>query len=500
MSKHVSEEQPRHITKADQPGIWGLIFIDDLNNCWARYASRNQAILTERIRYYRESDNGQWEAGAFQVGGAFMRYNENAVLVVKRLLQDTLFRLKKELGATGRRVYEIRDTWPSADARLTMTLDLAGMKLVYRADGAGDVQLQWTGHAEYEHTGGGYSWGAITQHYDKEKRTTLYYLPPPSNVALAAMQGSCATAAGMYSFLFDPVPASPLGADRPTGDLAAKSVDYLSMSFKRELFPEVAQDKPPADSNWATGLMVPPGSVVFTGGVYSEPSGYYVAGFLQPPALEASTRSTQAEAPLSITPMLRVVGTGAGKQALTLEPAGVTAQWTLAGSAVGTLEHDSGQWFYHPPAVANPAVTLEVNNKTDVPAVVRSTLAFPVAADVITARAGARSASSTFVTVYAQETHYFKARLRSGKVQLILCYKNRQGNEVEVPAANTKWAVKEGNGTVNAEGVFTSASRQPTPFTVLMAEDVDTTLLYWAYIVLALPTLEPEQMIDYING
>lgn len=500
MSEHICNNLCDHLVVTSRPSLWGLSFVDDLNSCWARYADQGHAIITERIRYYRETDNGQFEAGAFHMGGSSMHYSEQRVTVIKPLLQDTKFRLKKELGETGRRVYEIRNTWPSTDARLTTVLDIADIKLGYRRGELGGVQLKWAGDADYEQTGGDYSWAAIMQHYDREKCIALYQLPAPNNSALMGLEGQCIASAGLFNFMFSPGQASLAGADRSADEPSRRVGDYLAVSFSSELFPEVVQQRPPADSNWAAGLVVPPGSVLFTDGLYSEASGYYVAGFRQPALLETRGNDTLAEIPLSITPMLRVVGAGGAKQTLTLEPSGVTGQWAFTGSAVGTLHNESGQWLYQPPAVASPAARLEVNNKTKVRAVVRSTLAFPVAADVINAQAGARSATSTFVTVYAQETHYFKARLSCGKVQLILCYKDRSDNEVEVPAIHIKWTIKAGNGTVDAEGVFTPASSHPTPFTVLMAEDADAVLLYWAYIVLALPTLEPEKVVEYING
>lgn len=499
MSKHILSNQLNPV-ETTKPSFWGLVFIDDLNNCWARHASQSQTTVTDRIRYERITDNGQWEAGALQVGGALLHYDEQTVTVVKSLLQDTRFRLQKALGETGRRVHEIRTTWPSAQARLTIKISLDDIKLVYRKTEVDGIQLLWTGQADFQHTGGDYSWAAIMQHYDKGRRTTLYQLPPPSSAALMNMEGECCAVSGLFNFIFNPVQANAIGADKLNDKPAKRTGDYLALIFSRELFPEIAQEIPPFDSNWATGLVVPPGSVQFTEGFYDQDAGYYTAGFRQPSVLEARHRDAQVEIPLSITPLLRVVGAGAARQMLTLEPSGVTGQWAFAGPAVGTLGNESGQWFYQPPAVANPAATLKADNKTNVPAVVRSTLAFPVAADVINASAGARSATSTFVTVYAQETHYFKARLSSGKVQLILCYKDRSNNEVQVPATNTRWTVKAGNGTVSATGIFTPASSQPTPFTVLMAEDVDGMLLYWAYIVLALPTLEPEKVVEYING
>lgn len=498
--KHLAPDASSCDFSAKSPCIYAAISRDALNSLWARYASRQSTQVTERVRYYRATENGTWQAGAIHIGSAQMHYGQRDATVSKRLLQETVFTLKKERGELGRRIQEMRETWPPAQTSLSINIELAESWLRYQMIETDALQLHWAGQASYEHSGGDYSWSALTEYYDRQKSTRLYAMPRPQNSALADMRGDFVDRAGLLDIHFNPC-GGPGRASAPVAPPAVSTDQTFSLSFLAVYFPEITiEGQPPYDRHWACELAVPPMTVSFDYGAYWEALGYYLASYEPLGSRQALGASAQAEVPLSITPMLRVVGAGTPRQTLTLEPSGVTGQWAFAGSAVGTLGNESGQWFYQPPAVANPAATLKADNKTNVPAVVRSTLAFPVAADVINASAGARSATSTFVTVYAQETHYFKARLSSGQVQLTLCYKDRSNNEVQVPATNTRWTVKAGNGTVSATGIFTPASSQPTPFTVLMAEDVDTMLLYWAYIVLALPTLEPEKVVEYING
>lgn len=502
--KHTIENEQDPDGAADHqslsnPPFFGLFSKETLNLHWDRYHSSHTGKVSDKVSYEEATENGYWKFGAIDLGSASMRFQERDLLVNVPVLYDLGFKTRRQPGSSSQRVWDAHQRYPSTDAQLTVKLPFFDNPAQFHIADDGKLMLRLSKGTCIETVGSGYDSALLLKELTKRNGVRLPDTSPPRGTLRGELAGqfSDAGSAVMYTA------AESSMADGAKAHPNASEPVPFAIYFHDTAFPEVAQSKPPQDMNCVVSLFAPNETVTFRYGVYDSQSGYYGAQFGMASVFSAPVSVSLAAQKPSITPLLRQVNPGDEKQALTLEPSSANAQWAFEGSPVGKLENESGNRFYYPPPRLTPAVTLNENNKTDVPAALKADLEHPLYADVINATAAGQTATSTFLTQYAPETHFFKAHLASGKVRLAMWYtKWGATTPVEVSAAKTQWVRIAGNGNIDSNGVFSPASSQPTPFTVLLAKDVteDDGYYYWAYIVLPLPTLEPEKVLELING
>ncbi|MDX3740895.1 hypothetical protein [Pseudomonas sp.] len=483
-----------------QPSIMTVLSKPDLNEYWDRHASRKRNTLSEKIIYDEEAGFGIYKFGALDLGTAFMRFGEDLLLVVQRVLRYMGFRTRIRSGTITQRIYEINQAWYSdADVVVMMTLSAP---LKYTIDNEGSLTLRLPAGATIHHNGSGYP-KEMVDDLIQERGIKLPSAVPPTGILLGDTIGQFTDGDPLMLFQV-PAPSTPLSPDTLSvnGERLTGPVGF-GIIYQDTAFPELKQGHPPRDRDTAVSLFAPKEMIDFMNGAYYPASGAYSAEFALNSAFEATDSASEPAVPASIYPLLKEVYAGAEKQALTLEPATPNSQFTFDGEALGELKQESGSWFYYPPAPLDPAVILEVNNKTNVPAALSATVPeYPLVADVIKAQVGSQYATSTFLTPLFGETHFFKASLSSGKVKLTLFYSSFEHDEpIEVSAENTQWVRITGNGNIDKSGVFTPAADQPSPFTVWLARDIeDDHYYYWASVVLPLPILEPAKVLQLING
>lgn len=474
---------------------------ETLNLHWDRYRSSDTGQVSEKITYEEPVNNGDWKFGAIDLGSAWLVFHERDLLINAPVLHDVGFRTRRLAGSSSERVWEAHQRFPSVDAQLTVKLRLFDNPVHFYIADDGKLMLLLSKGTSIETVGSGYDSALLIEHLKKQNGIHLPDAPPPTGALRGELIGQFSEDGLGRVIGFDAC-QSLMVADAKTFAEPTTSMP-INISFSEDAFPEIAQNKPPQDMNCALSLFVPNENAVLTSGVYLPEAHDYVAQFYLRSAFSAPVSAALAAQKPSITPLLRQVYPGDEKQALTLERSNANAQWAFDGPSVGSLQNENGNRFYYPPPPLTPAATLEPNNKTNVPAALKADLEHPLYADVINATAAGQKATSTFLTQYIPETHFFKAHLVSGKVRLVMWYtKWGATTPIEVSAANTQWVRIAGNGNVDNNGVFSPASSQPTPFTVLLAKDVtkDDGYYYWAYIVLPLPILEPDKVLELING
>lgn len=481
--------------------VVGVLSRQIVNASWVDYARRNSRRVSEQVQYDRMVEGAIWRVGTLSLGAPCVTYNEQHITITNTIVKDSQFALRAVLGRVGRRVHEMLETLPASRTAFTVKVPLANGYLRYKLLEGSFLRLQWSGEALFEHTDGDFSWAALTEHYKETARVNLYGVLPPISPLLHDVKGSFKLReASLDLTLSSGSSELALGG---TNSLSAPETagDAGVLSFLSVLFPEVLLGLPPVDNAWLAGFCTPPGSLRFTAGQLIPELLLYWAMYDANSVADQYRHQAHVEQPLAITPRLRLVGVSDEKQALTLASAAANVQWAFEGAASGRLMSERDEMFYYPASAPTPAFALDSNNKTKREVALQSGPRTLISADVIKATAGSETAISTFVTLHTIESHYLKAELVNNKVRLLLFYDSWEG-EVEVRAADTRWTVISGNGTVSATGVFTPHPTAPSPFTVLLAEDTQdqARFHYWASIVIPVPTLTAARFVELTNG
>lgn len=489
---------------ADPPTLLRGAFNQQVVNAsWSAYAQRDAQRTSEQIPYDRIVEGNVWRVGTLAVGVPCVHYGDHDISLTLPVVKDSQFTFRAEMGRAVRRVHEILEVLPGADTTFTVKVPLANGYLRYKTLEGPLVRLQWSGQATFENSGGDYNWAALSEFYQTAARVNLYKVLPPVSPLLHDIKGSYKMLNGsmdlVLSSLLEEHPAvdeTPASAPAPAGVGDAGVLSFLSI-----VFPEVLIGQPPVDRGWLANFWTPPASLRFAAGQLIPEVLMYWAMYDVSSVASPEHSQALAAPPLSITPRLRLVGAGDEKQALSLPPGAPSVQWSFEGRALGRLVNEQGQMFYYPPNSPSPAFALEPNNKTRHPVARRAGAATLISADVIKATAGGQSATSTFVALHTTESHYIKAQLANNKVKLKVFYES-WGGVVEVPDAQVRWTVISGNGSMSAAGVFTPHPSDPSPFTVLLAEDTQdqAQFHYWASIVLPVPTLDAARFVELTNG
>jgi hypothetical protein len=479
----------------------GVLSREIVNTSWADYALRKSRSVGEQVQYDRMVEGSIWRVGTLSLGIPRVTYSEEHITIKNAIVKDSQFAFRSVLGRAGRRVHEMLEALPASSTAFTVKVPLANGYLRYNSLEGAFLRLQWSGEALFEHAGGDYNWAALTEHYKETARVNLYKLLPPISPLLHDVKCSFTLREG--SLDLNLLTGSAGFALGDTNSLVVPSAagDACVLSFLSVLFPEVLLGLPPADNAWLAGFCAPPGSLRFTAGQPIPDLLMYWALYDASSVADQSRHQAHVEQPLAITPRLRLVGVSDEKQALTLAPASANVQWSFEGAALGRLVNEKGEMFYYPPSSNGTAFALDSNNKTKSEVALQTGARPLISADVIKATAGSETATSTFVTLHTRESHYLKAQRVNNKVRLVLFYESFEG-EVEVRAADTRWTVIIGNGTMSATGIFTPHPTEPSPFTVLLAEDTQdqARFHYWASIVIPVPTLTAARFVELTNG
>ncbi|MNO85138.1 hypothetical protein D3C76_765010 [compost metagenome] len=274
--------------------------------------------------------------------------------------------------------------------------------------------------------------------------------------------------------------------------------EVIVFMFAQRAFPEVSQGKAPYDEAWIPSLVFPPPQLKRMDGSYTDALKLYGTDYYSPRQQFSPAEGAQPlKIALSLDPLVRVIANGEGKQEVLLNPGPDTASWVLEGDRLGSVGKEGSVRYYYPPAKQQPAVVLEVDNKTKRPAAVISSAPKRFTVDVVKATQGGGSAYATFATYYAPQTHYLKASLGNGKFKLSLWYFDAdQNKDVEVTESDTQWVVAWGNGSISRSGVFEPAPSNPSPFTVAWARDTtNSRLLLWAFTVIPMPLYTPAEAV-----
>ncbi|VVM98235.1 hypothetical protein PS623_03146 [Pseudomonas fluorescens] len=472
-----------------------------VNASWSAYAQRDAQRISEQIPYDRIVEGNVWRVGTLAVGVPRVHYGDHYISLTLPVAKDSQFTFRAELGRAVRRVHEILEVLPGADTTFTVKVPLANGYLRYKTIEGRVVRLQWSGQATFENSGGDYNWAALSEFYKTAARVNLYEVLPPVSPLLHDIKGSYTIRDDSMDLVLSSLSGEHAAVDETPASAPARAGDAGVLSFLSILFPEVLTGLPPVDRAWLANFCTPPASLRFTAGQLIPELLMYWAMYDVSSVAAPDHSQALAAPPLSITPRLRLVGAGDEKQALSLPPGAPSVQWSFEGRALGRLVNEQGQMFYYPPNSPSPAFVLEANNKTRHPVARRSDAGTLISADVIKATAGGQSATSTFVALHTTESHYIKAQLANNKVKLKVFYET-WGGVVEVPDAQVRWTVISGNGSMSAAGVFTPHPSDPSPFTVLLAEDTQdqAQFHYWTSIVLPVPTLDAARFVELTNG
>ena len=435
---------------------------------------------------------------------AYRASNDTLTLVLEqRALSEQEVALTTELGADAAWLRSVRKLAFPADRVWRIELNFTTLSerhtLVYKTLPRREITLAWEGAAEYSYNGGDTDKRLIAAHYDARKAVVLYSLPMvPLNPHLhdLLLKPSAFTDNLVRYGLFSPSTAD-VAAHASLWDVDAPSFDesLLTLSTMPQVFPETLLKRPPLDVSWLPSLLVPPATSAY-GHPHYDDSGLCMFHYV--PA-QAKVTQVAAQAP-SISPLISIVGSGFERQPLEIVASG-DVRVAFIGAAAGKLEQADGRHHYVPPAPPQPAVAYEPNCKTTLAPAIVATLAARSSVDRIEVSAGGQRDVSTFVTLYARQTHYLKCSVVMNALTFELWYYDVDlGRDAKVPHTETEWSVLGGNGSVTSRGAFSPDPSSPTPFTVIAGRDLgNTRVLYWAVTAVAVPLYTPTKFVTFFD-
>lgn len=482
--------------------VYSLVWYGLLNDCWKAYHAKSEFAPGEALLHNRQADAETRKVASFVFGHPLMKWSDGGLELHKRLLSEREVVLKLEPGSREVWLREIRDVGYDGSQILTIKASISS-SLAYRGEGV--VRLEWSAEPEFSFTGQDTLLLKLTRGYQAKKGIDLYSVGIPTNSQLRELIVSFqpfnqGTAMGInYNSTNLAVgEAQPRAFSSLPDRAGTAAMDQVIFLFAQRAFPEVSQGKAPYDEAWVPSLVFPPPHLKRKSGSYDESLEVYGTEYNSPrEAFPAAEGAQLQKAPLSLEPLVRLIANGIGKQQVMLQPGSDSATWVLEGERLGRVEQEDGAWYYYPPGRLQPDVVLESDNKTDRPAAVISSVPEKFTVDVVKATQGGESAYSTFAMYYAPITHYFKMSLEGGKLKLTLWYySSKMKQEVQVEDGDIKWAVASGNGKVSSTGVFSPAASDPSPFTVVWAQDTTSDfLLYWAFTIIPIPLYSPAEAV-----
>ncbi|MEN5217637.1 hypothetical protein ABE484_17390 [Pseudomonas pudica] len=482
--------------------VYSLVWYGLLNDCWKAYHAKNEFVPGEALLLDRQTDAETWKVASAVFGQPLVKWSDGGLELHKRLLSEREVVLKLEPGSREAWLREIRDVGYDGSQVLTIKASIVS-SLAYRGEGV--VRLEWSAEPEFSFTGQDTLLLKLTRGYQAKKGIDLYSVGTPTNSQLRELIVSFqpfnqGTAMGINyngtNLAVVEVQSPAFGSLPDRAGTAA--MDQIIFLFAQRAFPEVSLGKAPYDEAWVPSLVFPPPHLKRKSGSYDESLEVYGTEYNSPKEAFLAAEGAQLQkTPLSLDPLVRLIANGTGKQEVILQPGPDSATWVLEGERLGRVEQEHDTRYYYPPGRLQPDVVLESDNKTDRPAAVISSVPEKFTVDVVKATQGGESAYSTFAMYYAPMTHYFKMSLEGGKLKLTLWYySSKIRQEVQIEGADIKWAIAAGNGKVSSTGVFSPADSDPSPFTVVWAQDTTNDfLLYWAFTIIPIPLYSPAEAV-----
>ena len=486
--------------------IMAVYTFEDLNTLWSGHYTNSTSGL-EKVHFKQTVSQGrQWEEGVVHLAGVSPSYSEaNAsVILNKRIVEDLRVMTWQEPGARGKVLKQLTRLNSAAQKELRLEVGLSSSYWHYDATDGGKLRLHWTTPPTFSVTGDDYLQSELEKYYTGIASIEMNLMSPPASAVLNEVWIQHEKNHHMVNFLVmdrqvdTSVRCQPL-LEAPAHEIGADETEQL-VAFSAHLFPEVRSHQPPADCNWVPRLFAPENSHHFSLGYYlPQADAYWALYAARASSRDLPRRGITAEQ-LVLNPLAKIVSAGDSGHGLSLSGSSSGAAWTLAGDALGKLEVNQSQYAYTPPQPLSPRAQLSDSSKTLQPAAYKTSAISPASTDIIRAVAGQMDAEAIFVTQYLVQTHFFKVARQGDNVSFSLCYVDRNGEEQVVPAANIKWHILAGNGTMSATGVFTPDPVSPTPCTVVMAEEYNDVLWFWALTVIPSPLFDSDAIVRFLDA
>ncbi|CAG8865343.1 hypothetical protein PS627_01247 [Pseudomonas fluorescens] len=488
---------------------WGIAAIYDcsvLNALWFGDYTDSLKGLEEVPFRQTLSQGRQWEEGLVQLAGVSVSYNEadGTIALNKRIVEDRRVITRQELGARGKVLTQLSRQTSALHKELRVEVGLAASYWRYSTADGGSLRLQWTSPPTFSMSDDDYLRSELEKHYTSVRNMVMTELPSPASTALHDIWVSHEKNQHLINFLVVDRPVtsaacsmrSPSAPASGTGD-AERHV----ILFSADMFPSVRLKLPPEDRDWVPRLFAPQATHHFDEGFYLAETEAYWAFYAPLMASRDASPTGAITSRPELNPLAKIVSAGDSVHELKVSGTSSGVAWTLAGEALGKLEVQLEQPVYRPPQALNPQARLSAESKTLQPAAYKVNAFAPVSTDIVRATVGQLSAEAIFVSQYLIQTHHFKvAKQGCTNVSFSLCYVNKNGEEEVVPAANVKWHILAGNGTLSEAGVFIPDPVSPTACTVVMAEEYNELVWYWALTVIPSPLFDADAIVGFFEA
>lgn len=502
-------------TESQSPMFLGAMEIgtSTLNTLWHdRYPALSDAP-GEMIYLDRQTGPGTKKFKHLQMGLPKLAYRSSGATLFleleQRALREMEVTLTTDAGASAPwmsyvRRMELPGHWMLIISIASATLS-ERFKIVYSTLAGRAVSLVWNGAVDYTYSGNDSEQRLLAEHYNEQKKVVLYHLlAAPENPWLqdVALVPAAAILEGINYGLVSPSTAEwDWGSDMLSTALGWGSFQGFSVSSLATAFPEILIPQRPLDSEWMASLMVPEGTALVDPSQDQAASILFNFGYKRKrsAAMEDADIGVAGD-PVSVSPLMCVVGAGFEKELMEISDL-KNATIVFVGDQHGTLEKSDSACYYVPPPSQAPSVIYEDVRKTlEKPAQVE-TVRERAVFDVIKVTVNGNSALSTFVTLYARQTHYIKYSVVNGSLTLQLWYYDvDEGKDMPVPAGETEWSTLHGGGLVSSAGVFTPGNSAPSTVSVIAGRDKGSSrLLYWAVTVIPVPLYSATQAVKFFN-
>ncbi|MFJ4397686.1 hypothetical protein [Pseudomonas sp. NPDC089396] len=442
----------------------------------------NEVIVSEEMQ-----GNGAWEISAEQLGtpklSLYDDFIDHKLVVERKIVRAVRLALRKETGSNARQMLRVHTWGASLGSRLSATIvNYSNIAWRYQANDASRVRIEWAKAEDLQLTVEGGNAERFRQFYESRKLMRLFRVPEPESNILKNV--------GWQLLALDNKVIIHLGRPNAPRALALLSPPeaedgLLAVSFTGSAFPIIYLRKPPKDLDWVNYLLCPLSGATLVEQYYRYAAGDYIARYQEPAQPSDSSRLE----PLAVSPLAHILSAG-GPEVLLESETGVG--WALVAGYHGKVESKSGRTFYLPPAPSSSVVYTNPG-ETLIPAASKESLASPVDVDRVKASLGQRSEDVSFVACKVTPTHFIRVSQQGMDLRLRFCFVNIRGEEKEVSAENTSWQILAGNGVIDSRGIFSIATQEPTPHTIVMAVDKSKDDEWrWAVTVIPMPLFSSE--------
>lgn len=486
---------------------------DTFNEYWQHGHRELSGAPGELIELHRQTDPVTSKFKQLQMGRPRLSLkplgDSFSLELEQRALRELEVTMTMDVGASGRWINYIRKLELPTDRLLKISIELSKLdppfKFYYSTQAGNTLWLVWAGAVKYTYSGSDTDKRLLTQYYDGQKKAVInYYAAAPINPYLQSVElQPYALSGGLLSCDLK----SPGTANMTEGNTRAFNAATLEVrgsygcSTYSLYFPENLLGMPPADNRWLASLLVPYGMSVVDLGNYLRLGAFVAFAYTRTsstavtePQLDISAES------LTVSPLMAVLGAGYEKEPLEVSDFN-RAALEFVGAQHGAIEKGVDAFYYVPPPSQTPLVIYETSSKTLQAAAQLQTVRERAVFDVIKVTVGGVSALSTFVTLFARQTHYIKCLMVNGQLTLQLWYYDvDQAKDVRVPVGETEWSTLYGGGSVSSAGVFTHGSSAPSTVSVIAGRDLGSSrLLYWAVTVIPIPLYSAAQAVKFFN-